>query len=417
MFPFTLYIGLRYTRAKRRNHFISFMTGTSVLGIALGVTILITVLSVMNGFDQVIRDRIFSMAHHITLTDTRTIDTQTWESLRKNLLRSYKEIIGVAPFVSGQGLLLHQQQQRPIVLYGILPQLEQTVSQIPYKLKQGPFRVQAHRYQIILGEQLATDLNITVGEKVNLLVPNTGETNISLIPKLKSFTVAGIFQTERGFGFDSYIAYTHMKDAQILYQLHQNITGLRLKTRNSYAAPQIASRLAQTDAAHYKVSNWTEEYGSLMYALALEKKMMFFVLLLLIAISAFNLLSSLMMIVTDKRADIAILRSLGATPRIIMTIFLIQGSFIGLVGAMLGLASGVLLTQKVSIIVSYIEQLFQLQIFQTDAYFFVDHLPSKIESKDLIKIISATLCMSIVATLYPAWRASQTLPAQALRYE
>lgn len=417
--PLTLCIGLRYIRAKRRNHFISFMTVTSVLGIALGITVLITVLSVMNGFDQVIRDRIFSMAHQITVTDTRYFNEQSpsqWNAASQIILKN-SQITGLAPFTMGQGLLVNHQQQRPVVIYGISPELEKMVSHLPQQLIQGTFGLQEGHYQIILGAQLAVDLGVIIGDKVTLLVPTTLPTAVGLMPRFKRFVVSGIFQAGQGFNFDSRIAYTHINDAQAIYQLHNSITGLRLKTRDLYSAPQIANTLAKLLPKHYVLSNWTDEYGELIYAIALEKTMMFCILLLLIAISAFNLVSSLMMVVTDKQADIAILRSLGAAPRTIMSIFMAQGSVIGLMGALLGLVGGIILAQHIATLISFIETLFHIQLFNANNYFFVDCLPSKIEVFDVFKVITAGFLMSVLATIYPAWRAARVAPAEALRYE
>jgi len=413
--PLALYIGLRYTRAKRRNHFISFISLTSMIGIALGVTVLITVLSVMNGFDQEIRSRIFGMANQVTVSGVERA-VSDWKKLERQLIQQ-PGVTGAAPFVSGQGMLFNQGQQHPVVAIGILPQQEEKVSVIGQKIIAGSYSLKPQHFGVLLGEQLALTLGVNVGDKVNLIIPSVAVTPVAIMPRMKTFTVTGIFRVGRGFGFDSDMAFIHMKDAQLLFQLGESVSGVRLKLKDLYDAPRISEEIAKQLPPSYQVTNWTMDYGPLMHAISLEKTMMFLILLLLIAISAFNLVSSLMMVVTDKRSDIAILRTLGATPRTILFIFMVQGSVIGIVGTLLGLIGGIALASHVTQIVSFIEHTFHVQLLQSNVYFFVNYLPSQIEGEDIWRISLAALGMSLLATIYPAWRAARTEPAEALRYE
>ncbi len=414
--PIALFIGLRYTRAKKRNHFISFISLTSMIGIALGVTVLITVLSVMNGFDNAIRDRIFNMATQVAITATNGQPLTQTITLKQKVSHQ-AHVIASAPYVSGQGMLIDQGQPHPIMITGVLPELEKNVSEIPHKIVEGHFSLDPGHYNIVLGEELALSLGIEIGDKVNIITPHVALTPVGIIPRFKTFTVSGVFRVGRSFGFESSMAYIALKDAQTLFQLGQGVTGLRLKLNDLYAAPCVSSALNKVLSPSYTVTDWTSTFGSLIYAISLEKRMMFFILLLLIAISAFNLVSSLMMVVTDKQSDIAILRTLGATPSTILSIFMVQGCVIGFSGTILGLIGGIALASQVSNILNVIEHVFHVQIFASNVYFFVDKLPSKIELTDIIHICLAALGMSLLATIYPALKAARTLPAEALRYE
>jgi lipoprotein-releasing system permease protein len=267
-----------------------------------------------------------------------------------------------------------------------------------------------------LGSELASDLGVAVGDKITLLIPKFTVTPLGAMPRFKQFTVAGIFQVGGGFGFDSDMAFIHLKDAQTLFQLNNNVSGLRLKLQDLYAAPRVSQELAKKLPESYSITNWTETYGSYMHAIQLEKTMMFLILLFLVAIAAFNLVSMLVMVVTDKQADIAILRTLGATPKMILAIFVVQGTLIGVVGTLLGLLVGVTLSLHVTELVNFLEQVFHVQLFTSDVYF-LNYLPSQLALSDVTHICSIALIMSLLATLYPAWRAARTQPAEALRYE
>lgn len=415
--PIALYIGLRYTRAKRRNHFISFISLTSMIGIALGVMVLITVLSVMNGFDEEIRSRIFSMATQVAITSTNGQTLSDIKPLTQAVLKQ-AHVTATAPFVMGQGMLVNLGQPHPILLSGVNPDQEKKVSEIPSKIVEGNFNLIPGQYDIVLGEELAMQLGLNINDKVNVITPRVALTPAGIMPRFKTFTVTGIFRVGRSFGFESNMAYIAMQDAQTLFQLDHGVTGLRLKLDDLYAAPKVSLALSKQLPPSYQITDWTNTYGSLMYAISLEKKMMFFILLLLIAISAFNLVSSLMMVVTDKQSDIAILRTLGATPRTILGIFMVQGCIIGLVGTLIGLIAGLLLAFYASNIVSFLEHsVFHTEILASNVYFFVDKLPSKIEVTDVLHICLAALGMSLLATIYPALKAARTAPAEALRYE
>lgn len=413
--PFALFIGLRYTRAKRRNHFISFISLSSMLGIALGVAVLITVLSVMNGFDQEIRGRVLGMANQVTV-GSMTNSVAGWQDLQKQLT-AYPGVTAAAPFAQGQGILVNQGQTHPVMILGVLPAEEQKVSSIAQKVTDGSFAdLVPGKFNVALGEKLAASLGVGVGDKVTLLIPSAAVTPIGIIPRFKVFNVAAIFKVGTGFGFDDSLAFLQLKDAQTLFQLGNNVSGLRLKLQDFYAAPQISAALAKKYGSPYLISDWTQDYGSLFHAISLEKTMMFFILLLLVAIAAFNLVSTLVMVVTDKRSDIAILRTFGATPRMVLAIFMVQGSIIGLVGTLLGLIGGVLLASHATELVNLIETTFHVQLLSSDIYY-VNYLPSKLQWIDVTHIACAALLMSLVATLYPAWRAARTQPAEALRYE
>lgn len=413
--PVAIFIGLRYTRAKRRNHFISFISLASMLSIALGVTVLITVLSVMNGFDEQIRSRIFGMAEQVTATSVGST-LANWQDLQKNLEKR-SEILAAAPFVAGTGILTHLGQVQPALIKGILPEQEGKVSILGQKMTQGQLQdLQANRFNVILGEQLAANLGLQVGDRVTVLIPQASISPLGIMPRFKRFTVSGIFSIGNGVGYDSNVAFIHLQDGQRLFQLGNLVSGLRLKLKNLYAAPSESQHLGEIFSGQYIFSNWTEQYGSLFQAIKMEKTMIFFILLLIIAVAAFNLVSTLVMVVTEKQADIAILRTLGASPRMVMAIFMVQGTIIGFVGTLLGLIGGIELALHATYLVAWIEKSFHVQLLTSNVYY-VNYLPSKLEIKDVIKICTASLSMSLLATLYPAWRAAKVQPAEALRYE
>ena len=413
--PVSLFIGLRYTRAKRRNHFISFISLVSMLGIALGVAVLITVLSVMNGFDYQIRHRIFGMARQVTVSSLANT-LQNWQSLEKKVA-NYSGVVAVSPFVGGQGMLNNAGLTQAVYVYGIQPQRESTVSELARKMVSGSLRnLKPSNFGIVLGQQLAQNLGVIVGNKIRLLIPAVAITPVGMIPRFKTFTVVGIFHVGSGFYFDSRLAFINLHDAQVLYQLGDKITGLQLKIKDVLAAPQFSQRLNTHLKNKYFISDWTSQFGALFKAIAMEKTMMFLILLLIIAVAAFNLVSGLVMVVADKRADIAIMRTLGATPRMIMATFMVQGSVVGIVGTLLGLGGGVLLALNATAIVNFIQQLFHVR-FLSERIYFINFLPSRIDWSDVWHICIIALVMSLIATLYPAWRAAKTQPAEALRYE
>lgn len=412
--PAALFVGLRYTRAKRKNHFISFISMVSMIGIALGVMVLITVLSVMNGFDEEIQKRVFSMVSPITLS-SNTGYLADWEELQKTV-QKLPLVTASAPFVTGE-VLLNSNGVQPALVTGILPAQETKVSQLGSKMVEGKLaNLQSGKFGIVLGENLANRLEARIGDKVTVVTPQVSLTPAGVIPRYKRFTVVGIFRAGSGFGFDLGLGFVHLNDAQKLYALGDNVTGLHLNIKDAYAAPIVARQLSNELTPSANITTWADQFGDFFHAVKLEKTMMFFILMLIIAVAAFNLVSTLMMVVSEKESDIAILRTVGATPGMIMTTFMVQGSIIGVFGTLLGVVLGVLLAWNVTDMVSWIEQVFNVQFLSGNVYF-VNYLPSKILWSDVAEISIAALLLSLVATIYPAWRAAKTDPVESLRYE
>ena len=413
--PAALFIGLRYTRAKRRNHFISFISLVSMLGIALAIMVLITVLSVMNGFDREIQKRVFSMVPPLTITSVSG-SVADWQHLQKTV-DTVPEITASAPYVTGEVLLNYSGSVQPAIVTGILPEQEKNVSQIATKMVQGQLSaLKPGQFGIVLGENLAERLSATLGDKVVVMTPQGTVSPIGFIPRFKRFTVVGIFRAGSGFGFDVGLGFIALKDAQTLIGLNQNITGLHLSTKNVYAAPHIADTLSGMLEPDAIVTTWADTFGDFFHAVQLEKTMMFLILLLMLAVAAFNMVSTLVMVVSEKEPDVAILRTFGATPKLIMGIFIIQGGIIGVFGTLLGVLAGVLLAANVTELVNWIQHVFHVQFISSNVYF-VNYLPSQIEWSDILKICIASLFLSLIATIYPAWRASKMDPVESLRYE
>lgn len=413
--PISIFIGLRYTRAKRRNHFISFISLMSMLGIALSLMVLITVLSVFNGFDEQIRQRIFMMAPHVTVTGADG-QLQDWTVLKNRLLEE-PGVRAISPFVTGQGMLDKNGEVAPIMISGVLPAYEDQVSNLSSKMISGHLdALKSDAFGIVLGRDLAGNLGLVVGDQVNLFIPQVSVTPIGIIPRAKRFTVVGIFDVGNGWGFNSSFALINLQDAQHLFETKQSVSGVQLKVNDLFAAPEIAAKVQKKMGYEYQVSDWTLQYGAFYHAVQMEKTMMFLILVLLVLIAAFNLVSGLVMAVTDKQSDIAILRTIGSTPLTIMKIFMVQGSVIGIVGTLLGLIVGLILAANVTQLVNFLQNTFHVELFTSNVYF-VNYLPSKIEFSDVIKVCSIALILSILATLYPAWKASRIKPAEALRYE
>lgn len=413
--PASVFIGLRYTRAKRRNHFISFISLMSMAGIALGVIVLITVLSVMNGFDQEIKKRVFSMVPPITV-GSNVGSIINWQEL-EGILKENHNVTAVAPFITGQILLTSAGSVQPALVSGIVPDAEKNISQLVEKMVRGTlYDLTATKFGIVLGEDLADRLDVTVGDKVTVVTPQMSLSPAGVIPRFKRFTVTGIFRAGSGFGFDAGLAFINLADAQKLFGMNTNVTGLHVSIKDVYAAPKISAEIEGqlNTAAH--VTNWTEQFGAFFHAVSLEKTMMFFILLLIIAVAVFNLICTLVMAVNEKTADIAILRTFGATPRMIMAIFIVQGAVVGVTGTLIGIIGGVALAYNVTEIVNWIQQVFHVQFLSSSVYF-VNYLPSQLQWADVVKISSFALILSLLATLYPAWRASRTEPVEALRYE
>ncbi len=412
--PLELFIGLRYTRAKRRNHFISFISLTSMLGIALGVTALITVLSVMNGFQKEVRNSILGMASHSTITG---IDgsLSDWRTLANSVSR-YPRVVGVAPYVEGQGMLTNGQIVNGTMIRGILPDEEPKVSFVDKKMVQGRLGdLKPGEFGVILGRDLALSLGVIVGEKVTLVTPQANISPAGILPRLKRFTVIGIFHAGNS-EYDGTLALLHMQDAAKLFQMEDRVSGVRLKLDDIFAAPEVTRKLAESLPSGYFISDWTRHHANFFRAVEIEKRMMFLILILIVAVAAFNIVSTMVMVVTDKESDIAILRTLGATPRSIMAIFMVQGTVIGLAGTLLGMLGGITLALNVETVVPFIERLFGIHFLSPDVYM-ISEVPSDMHWSDVINISTIAFILSLLATLYPAWRASRTQPAEALRYE
>lgn len=415
-FPFELFIGLRYTRAKRRNHFISFISMTSMAGIALGVAALIVVLSVMNGFQHELRSRILGVASHLQISgpDNALSD---WRGVAE-LVRGQPEVQASAPYIMAQGMLSFGQAVQGTIVRGVLPEQEDTVAEIGKHVRAGSFNaLKPGSFGIVLGADLALALGVGIGDKVVVMAPQGQFTPTGVVPRLKQFRVVGIFQVGM-YEYDAALALIHLDDAATLYRMGDKVSGLRLKLDDLYRAPQVARALSQRLSPHgsFYITDWTEQHANFFRAVQMEKRVMFVILTLIVAVAAFNIVSTLVMAVTDKRADIAILRTLGASPRSIMKIFIVQGSLIGFIGTLIGAAGGILLALNIETVVPFIEHVFGVQFLAKDVYYISD-LPSELQWADVSVITGVSLVLSLLATLYPSWRAAKTNPAEALRYE
>jgi len=413
---YELIIGLRYTRAKRRNHFISFISLISMGGMALGVAALIVVLSVMNGFQEELRSRILSSISHIEIRGVgQGGGLADWQSVAA-VARENPSVIGVAPYVEGQGLLAVGENVRGVLVRGIDPALETSVADFAKHMRRGRFDdLKPGEFGIILGADLATRLNIPVGERVMLVTPQAQVTPIGAMPRLKQFRVVGIFE----FGLndaDSNLALINIEDAKKIYQLGDAVSGVRLKLDDLFAAPRVARELAGKLQVDAQLRDWTMMNANFFRAVALEKKMMFIILTLIVAVAAFNIVSTLVMVVTDKQADIAILRTLGAPPSSIMKIFMVQGVMIGVIGTLLGVVGGMLIAANLDVVVPALESILGTKLWDKNVYL-ISELPSQIHAADVTMITIVSFVLALVATIYPSWRASRVQPAEALRYE
>ncbi|NOX08720.1 MAG: lipoprotein-releasing ABC transporter permease subunit [Gammaproteobacteria bacterium] len=412
--PIELFIGLRYTRAKRRNHFISFISMTSMLGIALGVMALITVLSVMNGFEEELRSRILGMAAHGTISASgRGLDN--WQEIIKQV-RAHETVEGAAPYIRGEVMITHGKQVAGVVLRGILPQQEPAVSDFDKVMKKGELTsLVAGKYGIIMGKELAWTLGVDVGDRVTIVSPQSIVTPAGGLPRLRRFIVTGLFEAGM-YEYDRGVVLTHMADAARLFRMQDQVTGIRLRFDNMFDAPAIVRNIANEMQGYYRISDWTQQHTNFFRAIKTEKQVMFVILALIVAVAAFNIVSTLVMVVTDKQSDIAILRTLGLSPRSVMGVFLVQGIIIGLVGTLLGVLSGIALANNVETLVPAIERFFGVQFLPPDVYY-ISQLPSQLEMTDVGSIAVVSLVLSFLATLYPAWSAARTHPVEALRYE
>lgn len=413
--PFPFYIGLRYTRAKRRNHFISFISLTSMLGIALGVMALITVLSVMNGFEKELRHRMLGMSAHVVVNSFDN-HWNKWQKLAQEV-REMPHVTGVAPFIQGQAMITYNKNVNGTFLQGISPELEPQVSQVKDKMIVGSIdNLKAGKWAIVLGKELAQSLGVWVDQKITLVVPQASVTPVGLLPRMKRFTVKGIFSVGM-HEFDSGLVLLHSEDAAKLLRMPAgSIHGLNVKLDDMFIAKSFSKDLQQKLPNSYYSHDWTYRHKNFFEAIKMEKIVMFVILTLIVAVAAFNIVSTLVMVVTDKQADIAILRTLGATPRTVMAIFIVQGALIGVFGTLLGLGGGISLALNVETLVPAIENFFNTQFLPSEVYYISD-LPSDLRWDDVYKIAGLSIIISLLATIYPAWRASRTQPAEALRYE
>lgn len=412
--PLPLYIGLRYTRAKRRNHFISFISLISMLGIMLGITALVVVLSVMNGFHKEIRERILAMASHATLSDPYG-GMADWGPLLERV-RAHPDVVGAAPFVEVQAMLAGGSNVSAALVRGILPREEDQVAELRRDMVEGSADdLVEGEFRIILGRDLASYLGVGVGDKVTVVTPQVSSTPVGIMPRLKRFTVSGLFAVGMA-DYDRNAAFIQMQDAAKLMALGDKVSGIRLKLTDLWLAPRLAREIAYDLGGAYRVLDWTQVHANFFRALAVEKRMMSIILSLIVAVAAFNIVSTLVMVVTDKQSDIAVLRTLGASPARVMGIFMVQGTAIGFVGTLIGVISGVLLALNLEPIIAGIEGFFGIHFLDPSIYYISD-LPSDVHVSDVVVIAAAAFLMSVIATLYPAWRAARTQPAEALRYE
>ena len=415
--PYEWQIGWRYTRAGRagrRNGFISFISGVSMLGIALGVAALIIVLSVMNGFQKEVRDRMLSVVSHIEILEPQGGALLDWQALAEKA-RTNPEVIGAAPFIAAQSLVARGDEMRGAVVRGIEPKQEATVTDIAAKLRDSTLaKLEPGAFRIVLGVELARQLRVHEGDSVTLVAPGGQVTPAGVVPRLKAFTVAGTFDAGH-YEYDSGLALIHIDDAARLYRI-EGPSGIQLRLKDAQQARAVAGQLTGTLGPNLMVRDWTRTNRQWFDAVQIEKRMMFIILTLIVAVAAFNLVSTLVMTVTDKRADIAILRTLGASPRSVMGIFVVQGATSGVIGTFIGVALGLLVALNVDVIVPAIEHLLGVSFLPGSVYL-ISRMPSEPQSADIVPITLIALLLAFLATLYPSWRAARVNPAEALRYE
>jgi lipoprotein-releasing system permease protein len=411
---YEFFIGMRYTRSRQRTRVISFISAISVIGIALGMTVLITVLSVMNGFQREIRTRILAVASHIQLSASSG-PLDDWRRVATGAKRN-PEVTAAAPFVSAQGLLTHGSAVRGAFVRGVVPADEERVSDISKFMRRGRLEdLKPGEYNIVLGVELARALRAGPGDKVVMIAPQGQVTPAGVIPRLRQFTVVGIFGVDH-YEYDSGLALIALEDAQRLFRLGNAVSGVRLKLEDLFQSIRVARDLVRELGPNVYATDWTMQHANFFRAIQIEKRMMFLIVLLIIAVAAFNIVSSLMMAVKDKNSDIAILRTLGASPGGITKIFLIQGTMIGALGTVLGLVGGIALASNVEVVVPFLENLFGIQFLSKDVYY-ISELPSELQAPDVVLTAVVSFVLTVLATIYPSYRASKVNPAEALRYE
>jgi len=412
---YEIWIAVRYTRLKNTSNFISFISLTSIMGITLGVMALIVVLSVMNGFQSELKARILSVASHLEVTKPGD-EIRDWKKLQL-LINNHDGIEASAPFVNNQAMISVGKYTRGVIVRGINPENETKVNDLNLKIKQGSYDLKENEFNILIGRDLARYFRLSVGDKVTLMISQGNYSPAGIIPRLKRFNVSGIFEVGM-YEYDSSFALINIHDAQKLFQLNQNISGLRIKLSDLDETEGITKKL-QSELNSYDglyVSDWTRQHANLFAAIQMEKRVMFVILTLIIAVAAFNIVSTLVMGVTEKKTDIAILRTLGATQKSILLIFIAQGSIIGIVGTFFGIISGVLISTNIDIIIPFIENIFDVHFLSKDVYY-ISEVPSKLLISDIYAIGLMGLILSFIATIYPSYKASKVDPATALKYE
>ena len=411
---FEIGVGLRYLRAKQKNSFVSFISMVSIIGIALGVMALITVLSVMNGFQRDIRNKIIGVTAHMQITSADN-KLQNWQQVGDGTLND-KRVLNYAPYVDGQGLISFDGNVNGIMLRGVEPRFETKVDDLHKSMTKGSFTdLTPGKFNIIIGEALARQLGASVGDKITIITPDGQITPAGMIPRIKQFTISGIFNVHM-YEYDSSFAFINIQDAQILFKMGNAVSGVRLKVDNVMQTQLIKQQLSRILPETLIVSDWIDQHQNYFSAVELEKKMMFVVLSLIVAVAAFNLVSTLVMTVNDKKSDIAILRTMGASQKNILKIFLIQGGVSGIIGTVTGTILGLLLAANVGQLVHWIEIITGRKLISSDVYL-IDYLPSQIIPSDVITIFCISIALSLLATLYPSYRAAKTNPVEALRYE
>lgn len=413
--PYSFFVGLRYTRSKQKSQFVSFISLISILGIAIGVWALITITSVMNGFESELRNRILGMASHATVQKYKG-KFSDWQSVIDSVIKQPK-VIGAAPYVEGQVMLNGNGKMSGSIIRGIDPKLESDVSKVSEKMLIGDIdELQAGRWNIILGAELLQSLRLRIGDRVTVISPQTNMTAAGFIPRTKTFTVSGAFRLGM-HEYDSALAFMNAQDAAKLFKLPKGtVTGVRLKLDDMFDAPKVSRALNDSLGYDYNVKDWTQRHVNLFKAIKTERRVMFIILLLIVAVAAFNIISTLIMVVTDKRADIAILRTLGASPKSIMAIFIVQGTLVGIIGTLLGMFMGVLSGLYIGDVIAYFEHLFNFKVLDSGVYYISD-LPSELRWPNVFLAGLFSFLISVVVTLYPSWRAAKIKPAEALRYE
>jgi lipoprotein-releasing system permease protein len=412
--PLPVWIGLRYTRARRRNQFISFISFTSMMGVALGVAALITVLSVMNGFEKELRGRILGMTSHATLLKMGG-PLADWPGLQARLLQD-PQVLGAAPFIQSQAMVTHGGAVTGVNVTGILPEEEPAVSVVAESIIEGDLgELGSGSWRVVLGSELARALRVAVGDSVTLVAPQPTTTAVGVTPRLRRFEVVGIFEVGM-HDYDAGLALVHLEDAARLFRIEGGVTGLRIKLVEPMSAPIVTRQIARGLEEGLAVVDWTQFHVNFFRALKSERVVMFVILTLIVAVAAFNIVSTLVMLVTDKQADIAILRTLGFPARAVMGVFIVQGLVVGLVGILAGVVGGVWLASNVQWIVQSIERAFSVEFLPADVYY-ISELPSSLEWSDVLAITLVSFVLCVLATLYPAWKASRTRPVEALRYE